>query len=51
VTPHCGGVGPELGRESTAELADNLRRFAAGRPLRHLLNRADVVTTFAPPSH
>jgi phosphoglycerate dehydrogenase-like enzyme len=51
ITPHCGGVGPNLGRDSAAEVAANLRRFVAGRPLRHLLNRADIVTTFAPPSH
>lgn len=51
ITPHCGGVGPYLTRDTAAEIADNLRRFVAGRPLRRLLNRADVVTTFAPPSH
>ncbi len=51
ITPHCGGVGPSLARESTAEIADNLRRFVAGRPLRYLLNRDDIVTTFDPPSH
>jgi phosphoglycerate dehydrogenase-like enzyme len=51
ITAHCGGVGPNLARESAAEVAENLRRFIAGRPLRYLLNRADVVTTFAAPSH
>jgi phosphoglycerate dehydrogenase-like enzyme len=51
ITPHCGGVGPNLARETAREIGDNLRRFLAGRPLRHLLDRADIVTTFAPPSH
>jgi phosphoglycerate dehydrogenase-like enzyme len=51
VTPHCAGVGPNLGRESIDEVVANLKRFVAGRPLRYLLNRADVVTTFDPPSH
>ena len=51
VTPHCGGVGPELAADSAAEIAANLRRFARGRPLRNQINRADVVTTFEPPSH
>ncbi len=51
ITPHCGGVGPNLARDAVEEIAANLRRFVAGRPLRHLLNRADVVTMFDPPSH
>jgi phosphoglycerate dehydrogenase-like enzyme len=51
ITPHCGGVGPNLARESIDEVVANLKRFVAGRPLRYLLNRADVVTTFDPPSH
>jgi phosphoglycerate dehydrogenase-like enzyme len=51
VTSHCGGVGPNLGADSAGEIAANLRRFASGRPLRNQINRADVVTTFEPPSH
>jgi phosphoglycerate dehydrogenase-like enzyme len=51
VTPHCGGVGPRLAAESAGEIAANLRRFVAGRRLRNQINRADVVTTFEPPSH
>ena len=51
ITPHCGGVGPNLGRDSAAEVAANLRRFVAGRPLHGVLNRADIVTSFEPPSH
>jgi phosphoglycerate dehydrogenase-like enzyme len=51
VTPHCGGVGPNLAAESAGEIAANLRRFAAGRAPRNQINRADVVTTFEPPSH
>lgn len=51
VTPHCGGVGPDLGEDSAHEIVENLQRFIAGRPLRYQLNRADVVTTFDPPSH
>lgn len=51
ITPHCGGVGPHLGQASTAEVSANLRRFIAGRPLRYRLDRADIVTTFEPPSH
>jgi phosphoglycerate dehydrogenase-like enzyme len=51
ITPHCGGVGPNLARESTEEIATNLRHFVAGRPLRYELNRDDIVTSFEPPSH
>ncbi|HLH73976.1 MAG TPA: D-2-hydroxyacid dehydrogenase [Chloroflexota bacterium] len=51
VTPHCGGVGPNLAEDTAQEIATNLRRFVAGRPLLYQLNRADIVTRFNPPSH
>ena len=51
VTPHCGGVGPNLAEDTVQEIVENFRRFLAGRSLRYQLNRADVVTTFEPPSH
>lgn len=51
VTPHCGGVGPNLAEDSAQEIVDNLRRFIDGQPLLYRLNRADIVTTFDPPSH
>lgn len=51
ITPHCGGVGPNLSRESSAEIARNLRRFVQGKELLYQLKRADIVTTFEPPSH
>jgi phosphoglycerate dehydrogenase-like enzyme len=51
VTPHVGGVGPNLGRDAAAEIARNLRRFVQGKALLHQVKRADIVTTFAPPNH
>jgi phosphoglycerate dehydrogenase-like enzyme len=40
VTPHNGATTPDTGRRGVEIMADNLRRFAAGRPLRNQVDKA-----------
>jgi phosphoglycerate dehydrogenase-like enzyme len=40
VTPHNGATTPDTGRRGVEITADNLRRFAAGRPLRNQVDKA-----------
>ena len=40
ITPHVAGYGPHLDERRYAVLADNARRFAAGDPLRNLVDKA-----------
>jgi phosphoglycerate dehydrogenase-like enzyme len=51
ITPHRGGVGPFLGEHTTREIAANIRRFLAGRPLHGQVKREDIITTFEAPGH
>jgi phosphoglycerate dehydrogenase-like enzyme len=39
MTPHVGGEGPYLDERRAEVLQDNCRRFAAGRPLRNLVDK------------
>ncbi|HEU4754646.1 MAG TPA: D-2-hydroxyacid dehydrogenase, partial [Armatimonadota bacterium] len=40
LTPHVGGEGPYLDDRRAEILADNCRRFAAGQPLRNVVDKA-----------
>ncbi|GAB3413787.1 D-2-hydroxyacid dehydrogenase [Flindersiella endophytica] len=40
VTPHNGATTPDTGRRGIEITADNLRRFAAGEPLRNVVDKA-----------
>ena len=40
VFPHVGGLHPERDRLVAALFVDNLKRFAAGEPLREVVDRA-----------
>lgn len=39
LTPHCGGRSPAIRRRMVDLVADNLRRFTAGEPLRHVVDK------------
>jgi phosphoglycerate dehydrogenase-like enzyme len=39
LTPHMAGYGPHLNERRFAIIADNCRAFAAGRPLRNLVDK------------
>lgn len=39
LTPHVGGEGPHLDERRTEILLDNCRRFAAGQPLRNVVDK------------
>ena len=41
ITPHTAGVGPHLDERRFAVLLDNCRRFAAGQPLRNVVDKAN----------
>jgi phosphoglycerate dehydrogenase-like enzyme len=41
LTPHVGGVGPYLDDRRAALLQENCRRFAAGEPLRNVVDKAN----------
>lgn len=41
ITPHVGGEGPYLEERRTDVLLDNCRRFAEGRPLRNVVDKAN----------
>jgi phosphoglycerate dehydrogenase-like enzyme len=41
ITPHVGGEGPHLPERRTEVLLDNCRRFAAGLPLRNVVDKAN----------
>ncbi|MGH7318027.1 MAG: D-2-hydroxyacid dehydrogenase [Candidatus Rokuibacteriota bacterium] len=41
LTPHTAGYGPYLDDRRAAILIDNCRRFAAGRPLRNVVDKAN----------
>ncbi len=41
LTPHTAGCGPYLEERRTEVLMDNARRFAAGKPLRNLVDKAN----------
>lgn len=41
ITPHTAGFGPHLDERRFAVLADNCRRFAAGQPLRNVVDKAN----------
>ena len=41
ITPHTAGFGPPLDERRFAVLADNCRRFAAGQPLRNVVDKAN----------
>jgi len=38
LTPHCGGRSPRIRERMVELLTDNLRRFAAGQPLRFVVD-------------
>ena len=40
ITPHTAGFGPHLDERRFAVLLDNCRRFAAGQPLRNVVDKA-----------
>jgi phosphoglycerate dehydrogenase-like enzyme len=40
VLPHLGGLHPARDEQVAALFADNLRRFLAGEPLQHVVDRA-----------
>jgi phosphoglycerate dehydrogenase-like enzyme len=40
ITPHVAGAGPDRARNSLQVFCDNLRRFAAGEPLRYIVPAA-----------
>jgi phosphoglycerate dehydrogenase-like enzyme len=41
ITPHTAGFGPHLDERRFAVLLDNCRRFAAGQPLRNVVDKAN----------
>ena len=41
ITPHTAGFGPHLDERRFAILLDNCRRFAAGQPLRNVVDKAN----------
>jgi phosphoglycerate dehydrogenase-like enzyme len=41
ITPHVAGVGPETDERRYAVVRDNAERFAAGRPLHNVVDKAD----------
>ena len=41
LTPHTAGYGPYLEERRTEVLMDNARRFAAGKPLRNLVDKVN----------
>jgi phosphoglycerate dehydrogenase-like enzyme len=40
ITPHTAGYGPYLDDRRLDILLDNCRRFAAGKPLRNIVDKA-----------
>ena len=43
ITPHVAAATPRIAERHLAVLLDNVRRFAAGRPLRNLGGQGQVV--------
>ena len=41
LTPHVAGYSPRIAERHLALLLDNVRRFAAGDPLRNIVNKAE----------